>query len=160
MIGQTDIAVLAFRHPTARMTFYHRRKSPPVLEKYHLFLPFECFAHVLKQQRRKGAVHALLPLQLLDVNWNDFGQLQFLVSFFQLNQRIFIALGGIVPTLHTRRSSTQQRLCSIHRRQHNSCVAGMVAGSRILLLIGILVLLVDDNQSQPLERQEEGRAYT
>ena len=40
--------------------------------------------------------------------------------------------------------------------QHDSGIAGMVAGGRILLLIGGLVFLVDNHQSEPLEGQEHG----
>ena len=47
-----------------------------------------------------------------------------------------------------------------HLRKHNACAPRMIARGGILLLIGCLVLLIDDDEAQTLEGQEDGRAGT
>ena len=49
--GEGDIAVFAFRHPSAGAAFHHRCKAAPVLEQYHLLPVIQCLFHRLEQQR-------------------------------------------------------------------------------------------------------------
>ncbi|CCZ02418.1 uncharacterized protein BN471_01053 [Paraprevotella clara CAG:116] len=72
MVRQADIAVFALGHPTARVAFYHRSVTSPVLEQYDLFLVFQCPAHLLQQTRRERTGHAPFALQLFDIHHLDF----------------------------------------------------------------------------------------
>ncbi len=39
--------------------------------------------------------------------------------------------------------------------QHDSCIPGMVTGRRIILLVGSIVLFIDNHQSEVMERKEK-----
>ena len=158
MIGQADITVLALWHPSARAALYHRSKSPAILKQNHLLFIIECLADILQQQRRELPRHPLLAVQLLYIYRNNLRQLNFLIAFFQFHPPEF-AGSGILPSLHRRSGSTQQRLCPIHRSQHDGSIPGMIARCGILLLIRIFVFLVHNDQSEIPKREEHRRAY-
>ena len=48
MVGEADVAVLAFGYPAARVTLDHRCKAAAVLEEDDLFLLLQRLAHVLQ----------------------------------------------------------------------------------------------------------------
>ena len=106
MIGQTNIAILALGHPAACVALYHRGKSTPVLEKYHLFVLFQRLAHILNQQGRERTIHPFLAIQFLDVHWYDFGQLYLFVPLGQGGQAI-LALLHVIPAIHRWGGGTQ-----------------------------------------------------
>ena len=155
MIGERHIAVLAMGHPSAYAALHHRRKAAAVLEEYHLLAPLECLAHARQQKGREGAVHHLASLHVFHVHHPDLGQEYVLVSFFECYQTVF-AHRGVVITLHRGGGGAEQHLGSAHLRHDDGCAAGMVSRCGILLFERGFVLLVDDDQSQALERQEHG----
>ena len=156
MISQTHIAVLTFRHPAASTAFYHRCKSATVLEKNDLFFLFQCFFHILYQQRRELSDHPPLAMQFFDIHRNNLRQLNFFISFFQLYKSIF-SVPCVLPCFYGGGSSAEKRFCSIHGSQYDSRIPCMIAGSRVLLLIGVLMLFVYNHQPQITERKKYGR---
>ena len=103
--------------------------------------------------------HPFLAGKLLDVYQFDVRKPDLPVAFCQFCKSVF-SLFGIVIGFDAWCGGSQQCLGGEHGRQHDSGIAGMIAGSRILLLVGRFVLFVNDYQSQPLEGQEYGRAHS
>ena len=153
---QADITVLAFRHPSTCVTLNHRSKTTTVLKQDDLFFLVQRFMDILKQQWRERSVHALLAMQFIYIYRDNLRQLYFFIPFFQFHQPV-LAGSCIIPGFNGRSSGTQQCLGTIHRCQNDCRVPGMIAGSGILLLIGILMFLVHNHQSKIAERKENGR---
>ena len=74
----------------------------------------------------------------------------------QLEQRVF-ALAAVVVAFQRRRGRAEHDHGAFHLAAHNGDVARVVAG-RLLLLVGMLVLLVHDDQAERFDGGEDGRA--
>ena len=155
MISQAHIAILALRHPSARMTLHHRCKTTTILEKNDLLLPLQGIVNFFHQQRRKRTLHPFLMCQFLDIHPFDMRQLDILVSFFQFHQAI-LTIGRIEVTFHTGCSGSQKHFRPIDGSQHGCRTPGMVTRSRILLFIRIFMFLIHNHQAQSFERQKDG----
>ena len=92
-------------------------------------------------------------MQFVYIHRNNLRQLYFFISLFQLHQSI-LSGRGIMPRLNRGSCRTQQSLGAIQGCQYNRCIPGMIAGSRVLLFIGILMFLIHNYQPQIAERQE------
>ena len=158
MVGQADVAVLAFGHPATRVAFNHGGKAAPVLEEDDLLFALQCLADVLQQQGRERTGHALLASEFADIHRDDLRQAHRLVAFAQGDEGVFLRL-GIVPTLQAWGGGAQQSFGSAERGEDDGGIAGMVAWSGVLLLVGGFMLFVHNNQLQPLEGQEYGGTY-
>ena len=155
MQGKRNITVLAFRHPSTHLTFYHRCKSSPVLEEDSLLSILQGFSYSRQEHRRINTRHHLAMAEVFHIHHLYLRQLDILVSGLQFYQSILTLL-GIVIAFHRRRSRSQKHLClRIHVGKHDGCTAGMIAWSRILLFERGLVLFIDDDKSQFLERQKD-----
>ena len=141
------------------MTFNHRSKAPPVLEQNHLLPVLQRLTYLTQQDRRKLSRHPFLACQFLCVHQFDVRQLQIPVPLFQLHPGI-LAVQRLIIRLYAGSSRTQQRLRPIHGSQDDGRIPRMIPGSRILLLVRSLVLLVHNHQSQSPERQEDRRPYS
>ena len=130
---QTDIAVFAFRNPSAHPAFYHRGKAAAVLEKYHLFAVFQRFLHGMEQHWRHRTVHHLAALHVLYIHNFNLRQFDALVSLVKFNESEFSVL-GIVPAFGRRSCRAEQRLRPKLLSQHDSHAACVIARGGILLL--------------------------
>ena len=74
----------------------------------------------------------------------------------QLQQRVF-ALAAVVVALQRGRGRAEHDRRPFHLAAHDGHVARVVA-RRLLLLVGVLVLLVHDDQAQRLDRRKDRRA--
>ena len=104
-------------------------------------------------------VHHLLAVQFLDVYGDNLRQLYLFITFFQFHEAILTGC-GIVPGLYGRGCRAQQSFGTIHGGEYNGGIAGMVAGGRVLLLVGVLVLLVHNHEAEVAERKKDGGADT
>ena len=145
MVSQAHITVLATRHPTAGMAFYHRSKSPSVLKKDDLLFPFQSLPHLLQQHRRERTRHPLFTGQFLNVHHFDTGQTYLTVALCQLHQPVF-PLKGIIISFNTWSSRPQQCFRPEQGGQYDGSIPRMIARSRILLFIGLFVFLIHDDQ--------------
>ena len=165
MIGEADVAVVAPWHPTALPAFHHRGKATPVLEQNHLFALFESLPHRAQQLGRERPVHHLPSLQVLDIDHLYLRQLYILIAGGQTHESVF-ARHSIIVAFHRGGRCAQHNLRVIIgagrklRGHHNGRIAGMIARGRILLLERSFVLLIYDDESQPLEGQEQRRTGT
>lgn len=76
----------------------------------------------------------------------DLGQLYITETGGEANHAI-LPSESIVVALGRRGGRTQKRLGPTHVRQDDGSRTGMVAWGWVLLLIGVLVFLVDDDQA-------------
>ena len=159
MERQTDIAMLAMGHPTALLALNHRRIASAVLEKDHLFATFECLSGLRQQQRREGAVHHLTVLQVFDVNNLYLRQFDAFITFLQRHHSVFPRLRIMIGFERWSRCA-EKGLGAKHPSQHDGDRTGMITGRGILLLITRLVFLIDNHESQILERQQNGATGT
>ena len=109
-------------------------------------------------------------LQVLNVDDLYLRQFDAFVAFEELDKAVLTRL-GILPGLGTgrcrsKKDFTANRVIIIshstflipHICKHDSSVSGVIARHGILLFVGGLVLLVDDDEAEALERQEDGTA--
>ena len=76
----------------------------------------------------------------------------------ELHQSI-LALAGIEIRFKRRRCGSQERARLVYVGQHDRSIAGMVARSRIKLLVTGFVLLIHNHQPQAIKRQKQGGAH-
>ena len=138
------------------MALYHGCKATTVLKENDLLLPLQRIVHLLDQHGRERSLHALLSGEFLDVHLLDVRKADILVSLLQFHQAI-LAIGGIEIGFHAGGSRAQEHLGPIHGSQHDGRTPGMIARSRVLLLVSIFVFLVHNHELQVLEGQEDGR---
>ena len=109
-------------------------------------------------------MHHLSMLQVSSIHHLYLGQFDTLIAFLQLHQSVLPCHGVMVAFQRWCCSTQQHRWCfsffSHLSPQHDGHTARMIAGSWVLLLIRCFVLLVNDNQSQTLEREKHGRTGT
>ena len=165
MMGERHVAMVAARHPATLPALYHGHVAPAVLEDDGLLAAFERLAHSGQQEGREGAVHHLASLQVLGIYDLNLGQFYSLIALLQFHQPV-LARPGIVIGLHAGCGGAQEHLGLIargaeaERAQHDGCTAGMIARSRVLLLVAGLVLFIYDDETEPLKGKEYGRTGT
>ena len=96
-------------------------------------------------------------LEILDVDNLYLRQFDALIALEEFHKAV-LACGSVMVGLNGRCRRAQQDFCAHHLSKHDGSTTGMVARGRILLLIGGLMLLVDNHQTKILERQEYGTA--
>ena len=151
--GEGHVAAFAARHPSAGATFEQGRIATPVLEEDGLFAACQRIADGLQQLGREGAAHAVLASEDVDVDHLNDGHLHLLPAFAEGDETV-LAVEGVVVALDGRCGGAEERVGVELRGQYDGHVAGMVARRGVLLLVGVLVLLVNDHQPEPLEGQE------
>ena len=159
MIGERDIAVGTFGHPSAILTREHRRKSAAILKQNHLISRSQRLINGLQQLRREKPFHDFAAPQILHIHHLNLRQLNVLVTRCQPDEPIFPA-DGVVIALHRRRSCAQKRLRTILIGQDNGRTPRVIAWRRLLLFKARLVFFVDNHQAQPLKRQKHCAACT
>ena len=111
-----------------------RRIPPAVQKEQRLFVARDRLADSLTQKRRQPAAARRRVAPQIDRG--------------KVGQR---AAGGAARQLDMAVAALRRIHSRFDRRRR-------VIGDAVLLLVGRLVLLIDDNESKPLERQEQGRA--
>ena len=159
MVGEAHITILAFGHPTAGVALHHGSKPSAVLKENDLLFTFQTLPNMLEQERSKGTFHPLGTLQFLDVQGHNLRQFYLPKTLLELHKGILMGDCSMIPALQGGSGCTQKGTCTIPCRQHQGGIACVVAGSRVLLLVGVFVLLIHDDQSQALEGEENGGAH-
>ena len=102
-------------------------------------------------------IHLLLPQILHNIHHPNIWQSAVGIAMHQVHQTKLLLL-GIVITLQRRRGSAHQHFALVNLCQHHRSVPGMIAWSRVNLLVRTVVLLIHNNQTQILIRQQQSRA--
>ena len=74
-----------------------------------------------------------------------------------ISSRRYLPLRALIVTLHRGRSGAEHDDGAFHASAHDRHVARLIA-RRFLLFVGILVFLIDNDQSQRVHRREHGGA--
>ncbi len=148
----TGVAVRAGRHPAAGIAEQRRRVPAPIEEHDHLAARGEVRGNRLDRRLRQ----ALVARVSLQVDENHARRARRARPLRQRVRRI-APLGGILQRFERWRRRTQhdrhrRALCAQHAE-----VARRVAEA-FLLLVGGVVLLVDDEHGELRQRREHGRA--
>ena len=157
MVGEGDVAIGASWCPAARGTLKHLGEAAPVLEEDGLLSRGHGLAHGGHQLGRQWPAHHLAVAQVLDVDNLYLRQLHSLEAPSDGDESK-LARERVVVGLDAGRGRAEKRLRPHRLRHDDGHGAGMVAGRGVLLLVAVLVLLVDNHQSEPLEGQEHCRA--
>ena len=94
-------------------------------------------------------------LKILDIDNLYLRQFNTLVALEEFDKSVFAGL-RIVVGFKGRGGSAKQGLRLEHRREDDGSTTGMIAGHGILLLVGCLMFLVDDDETETLKGQEHG----
>ena len=157
--GERHITVGTLWNPTASAALYHRREASSVLKEDDLQPALQRFIHGSDERWRERTRHHLAPLQILRVHYPNLWQLNVLVPRGQSHQSIF-ALAGVIIAFHRRCGRPQQGLRTIHPCQNDGCRPCMIAWRGVLLLERSFVFFINNDQPEPLKRQEHGTART
>ena len=155
MIGQSRRAVLALGHMAASHAGRHAAGAPSV-EKKHALLAF--FQVALQLRRQLGGDAIRLPLAQAAAHIGDDypRQRRVLIPPGDRKKAIF-ALFRLKPALHRRGGAAQNQPGLVAHAPVFGDFPGMVAGGGIGF-IGPFLLLVDDNQTDILQRGEHRAA--
>ncbi len=150
--GQARVATRAQRHPAAVVAQQGRREAAAVEEHQHLLAGGEGLADQSLQRRRKAAVQR----PAAHVEALEARRLGAAGAAGQAQQGV-AALVGVVQAFQRGGGRAEQQRHALQARAHHRQVAGVVAQA-FLLLVGRVVLLVDDDQPRILQRGEQRRA--
>ncbi len=156
VVRQSDGAVLALQLFAAGAADHGKGVAAAIEQDHRLLAAIERRARLLDQRARKELVLAGLLKLLAHVDQFDCGQRPVHHAIKQLDACIFAAR-GVLPAFQRRRGRTQHRDRAGQFGAHHGHVAGVVA-RRLLLLITLVVLLVDQNQAEVRRGGENSRA--
>src|SRR5579883_976002 len=101
-----------------------------------------------------GGDHAMLT-EVDDLNWGQFA----LLNAARKLQKAIPAAPRVGVRLHRRRGRTQHYRTVCKASQRNRQVSRMITDT-LLLFVGCIVLFVDHDQSERIDRAENGRTWT
>ena len=156
VIGEGDAAIRALRHVTAEFALQRGGVTAAVQEQDGLLLALQPLQDRLRQDRGENGAFLFVPRHLAHVHHTDDGHLLVVGARGHFQEPVFSLL-RVVITFQAGGGGAEHHHGLLHLGADHRHVARVVAG-RFLLLVGMLVLLVHDDQPQPLHRREHGRA--
>ncbi len=156
MVSQRDAAIRAFGHEAAERALQRGGIAAPVQEENDLLLPLHPPGNGLFELRREDGHHFARAHGLAHIHDAHDGHLLVVGPLGQLEQRVF-ALAAVVIAFQRGRGGAEHDHGAFHLAAHNGDVARVVAG-RLLLLVGVLVFLVHNDQAERLDRRKDGGA--
>ena len=156
MVGERHAAIRALGDVAARRTLQRGGPAAAIEEEDDLFLLLQALRDRLLELLREDL--RALVLAVLRPHIDDAHDGHLLVVHAQLHfqQRVFAAT-GVVEALHRRRGRTEHDDSAFHLAAHDRDIARVVT-RRFLLLVGMLVLLVHDDEPQRIDRRKDRRA--
>ncbi len=142
----------ALRNIAAGITNEVRIVATPVLEKDYLLICIQRCLNRLIQLRADH--HFSFNCHLPRIHDLYGWQQQTSVSLIHVHVSI-LSLFGIVITFYRRCGTAKQHFCAKQRRTINGGVSCIVPGSGILLLVGTIVLLVNDHKPEIFKGQQQ-----
>ncbi len=156
VIGEGDGAVGALDALAAGAAGDEAREAAAVEQQHGLFAVGEARGHGVDQRAREGGVFAGFEELLAHVDQFDLRHGAALDALRQFEQRVLSGL-GVVAGFQTGRGGAQHYYGARMVRAHDRHVAAVIA-RRFLLLIALVVLFVDDDQSEIADRREDAGA--
>ena len=156
VMGERDGAVLAFELLAASAAEHDGRISAAVEQHHDLLFALEPLFDFGGEFARDDLLVAGLLELLAHVDDFDFGQRTLLHAIGQFDQRIFIFL-RVEIRLQRRRGRAQHDDGIRHLGAHHGNIAGVIA-RRFFLLVGGVVLFVDDDEREIGDRRKDRRA--
>ena len=132
-----------------------RVESPPVQEKQGLFLCFQCAADLLDEQARQGPDPAVGVTLVFHVHDLDARKLPLLDAFCEGKVDEFF-FARVVKALQPRGGRSQDDGRPLLLGPHHRQIPGIV-GHPLILLVGRVVFLVDDDEPQIVHGRKDGR---
>ena len=151
--------MVTLRHIATLLAPCHRGITATIEKKYRLHPPTQGLTHIRTEFVGKYTFDLSLLSRFGHVDNFHLRQFTSFVTMGQLHQSV-TACTSLPVGLHSGRRTAKQCLGPMHASQHYRCVAGIVARSRILLLVGRLMLFVDNDESQRRKGQKHRRART
>ena len=156
VVGERHAAMRALLHVAAFAAQHARGIAAPVDEENRLLLSLESLVHVVDEQARQGDESAL-PHEL-DAHVDDLNVRHLLVvDAAQQQVDPVFARADVGDGLERRRRRAEQANGVGQLRAIDGDIAPMIA-RRLVLLVGGLVLFIDDDQPQIVHRCEHRRA--
>ena len=156
MVRQRDGAVLALEFFSAGAAHDGKGVAAPVEQNQRLLAALERRLGLLDERSRKELVLARLLEFAAHVDELDLGQRTVHHAVAQLDARVLAAL-RILPAFKRGRGRAHDHDCAGQLGAHDGHVARVVA-RRLFLLVALVVLLVDENQSQIWRGRKDCRA--
>ena len=157
--SQSHIAMRASWHPSASLALDEGREASSVLEKDDLFLPFKGCPHHLYETGREESLHQTFAFRLFGVNHLNGRELHVTITLRELHVSVAVFA---CPMVHFERRGgcAHQGFRLEHVCQHDGSISCVIARSRFLLLVTLLMLFIHNDESEILEGQEDAGAYT
>ena len=150
MIGEGDIAVLAFRRVAAAAAFGHGRESAAVYKHYGLSAVGCGIGHCTRGVGRQRHFDLAAKPGAFHVDDVHFRENRHAVAFCKFNKPEASGC-GLVICFDRRGGASQKSLGAMHSGKYHRGVAGVVARCRILLFIACFVFFVDDHKTERIK---------
>ena len=155
VIGQLDGAPGAFRHLSALSAGHHPACPPAIEEQNGLLPPLQIDLQLPAQHAADGGVIALTQL-LLHIHHQDLGQRPLIVAPAH-GKQMQLSLPGQIHGLHRRSRRPQHQQGPMLHTAVLGHISGVVAGG-VFRLVAALLLLIQNDQAQTLQRGKHRRA--
>ena len=156
MEGERDAAIRTVPRFAARAAQERSRESATVEKQNGLLVFLEPARDRRAQLFGENRGDFFLPPREPQIDDPHQRHLAIVHALRQIQQAIF-PLNGVVITLERRRGGPEQNDALLHLRAHDRDVARVIA-RRFLLLVGGLVLFIDDDQPEIFERSKHSAA--
>ncbi len=157
VVGERHVALGAARRPAALGALEVGGEAAPVLEKHHLLAARQRRIDPIEQLLVEMAVTLVAPRRPPNVRQHDRRGLRRAVALRQFGASVF-ARRGVEPRFERGGGAAEQGTASRLPCQPDGDIAGRIARGGFRLLVARIVLLVDDHQPEPLQRQKDRRA--
>ena len=155
VVGERDAAIGALGHVAALRTLERTGIAAAVQKKHRLLAAFQSLGDRLLELDGKNRNALFLAGLLPHVHHAHDGHLLFVGADRELQQGVFGAL-DVVKALHGRRGGAEDHDGILHLAAHHRHIARVVTGG-FLLLVGMLVFLIHNDQAERLDGSEDGR---
>ena len=154
VVAERHVAMGTAGRPTALGALQIGGETASVLEQHHLLAPRKGLLDFVDQEFIEVAVSLTALGGSARIREVDFRQLGLAVTLRQRGVAILTG-GGIKPRFERGGGTTQQGASAPLMRHPDRHIACRIAWCRIGLLIACVVLLIDNDELQTLQRQED-----
>ena len=153
MVGERHTAVRAFADVAAGLTDHGRGKAPAIQEENRLLTTRKALLDGLQECRGTngfGSAGTRRPAQIEHTNYRHSP----IVNALRESEQPVLSRGAIVPTFHGRSCASENYCAALVLRPQNGDITSVIARG-FLLLIGALMLFIDDDDSKVFERRKD-----
>ena len=158
VIRERDTAVVAFAHVAAVTALHLRREAAAVVENDARFLLLHAVAQRVEQPLGERAPQPVLPARFGQIHEGETRKCRAVDSLGKREQSVLPAL-RVVPAFGRRGGRSEKDGRCVEPPAHDGDIASVVARHHVRLLVAPLLFLVDDDQSDIVQRCEYGRPH-